>query len=175
MQPSAVDLSPLDDRLRLVEGRLKALGEIETPTVDFTPLQSRLDQLESLMQLLLARPSDVPAAKPAPSRHRRAGVSANLLTTAAFGKADDLERVVGIGPVLRKLLNKHGVYYFWQIADWSQADIREVDSLLDAFTGRIQRDQWVPQARRLAKEPTVAQRPEGFGDASNHDDPATHA
>ena len=90
---------------------------------------------------------------------RRPGDKANLLVEAAFGEEDDLEVINGIGPMLCELLNDIGVYYFWQIADWGPAEIEWVDQKLEHFKGRIERDDWVGQARVLAKSPTAAPRP----------------
>ncbi|MEE2922807.1 MAG: hypothetical protein VYC38_13675 [Pseudomonadota bacterium] len=84
---------------------------------------------------------------------------ANLLVEAAFGQEDDLERVNGIGPMLAELLNEIGVYYFWQIAEWGPDEIQWVDDKLEHFKGRILRDDWVGQAKLLAAQPDVAQRP----------------
>jgi NADH-quinone oxidoreductase subunit E len=67
------------------------------------------------------------------------------------GKADDLKLIWGVGPAFEKLLNKTGIWHFDQIASWSAADIKHVDALLKGFHGRISRDEWVKQAKKLAK------------------------
>ncbi len=90
---------------------------------------------------------------------RRPGDKANLLTRAAFGQADELERISGVGPMLHDLLTGIGVYYFWQIAEWGPDEIEWVDNMLDGFNGRIERDNWVGQARIFADEPETANRP----------------
>lgn len=67
------------------------------------------------------------------------------------GRADDLKEIVGIGPVLERLLNSIGVWHFDQIAAWKARDIALVDGKMEGFKGRITRDEWVKQARVLAK------------------------
>ena len=67
------------------------------------------------------------------------------------GKADDLKLIWGVGPAFEKLLNKVGVWHFDQVASWSAADIKHVDALLKGFHGRIARDEWVKQSKKLAK------------------------
>lgn len=67
------------------------------------------------------------------------------------GKSDDLKLIWGVGPAFEKLLNKTGIWHFDQIASWSVADIKHVDALLKGFQGRIARDEWVKQAKKLAK------------------------
>ncbi len=89
----------------------------------------------------------------------RPGDKANLLVEAAFGAEDDLEVINGIGPMLGELLNDIGVYYFWQVAEWGPAEIEWVDNKLEHFKGRIERDDWVGQAKELAKLPTSAKHP----------------
>jgi predicted flap endonuclease-1-like 5' DNA nuclease len=62
---------------------------------------------------------------------------------------DDLKLVVGIGPVLERMLHRLGVATYRQIARWSERDIDEIDAKLPEFPGRIRRDGWVTQAREL--------------------------
>lgn len=82
-----------------------------------------------------------------------------ILSAALYGKKDDLKKISGVGPKLENLLNKNGVFYFWQVSEWDSDDIRIIDERLDSFNGRIQRDNWVKQASRLRREPTAAQMP----------------
>lgn len=62
---------------------------------------------------------------------------------------DDLKLIVGIGPVLERMLHQMGVSTYRQIARWSERDIDEFDARLPEFPGRIRRDGWVTQAREL--------------------------
>jgi len=62
---------------------------------------------------------------------------------------DDLKLIVGIGPVLERMLHNLGIGTFRQIARWTERDIAEFDAKLPEFPGRIARDQWVTQARAL--------------------------
>lgn len=69
----------------------------------------------------------------------------------ARGKADDLKKISGVGPKLEQTLNKLGFWHFDQVAKWSKADIAIVDEQL-TFKGRIERDDWVKQAKALARK-----------------------
>ncbi len=62
---------------------------------------------------------------------------------------DDLKRVRGVGVLIEKKLNSLGVTTYEQIANWTNADIDRVSQILD-FKGRIERENWVEQARILA-------------------------
>ncbi len=64
---------------------------------------------------------------------------------------DDLKKIRGIGRVLERTLNELGVYEFAQIAGFTAQDVAWIDSHLAAFKGRIQRDDWVNQARQLRR------------------------
>jgi predicted flap endonuclease-1-like 5' DNA nuclease len=63
--------------------------------------------------------------------------------------ADDLTRMVGIGPKLSAGLAERGVTRFAQIAAWTAEDLAEVDGALQ-LKGRAVREAWVAQAKRLA-------------------------
>lgn len=67
------------------------------------------------------------------------------------GGADDLTRIIGIGPKLAKLCNSLGYYHFDQIASWTPSEVAWVDENLEGFKGRVTRDRWVEQAKALVK------------------------
>ncbi|PQA88740.1 50S ribosomal protein L21 [Hyphococcus luteus] len=71
-------------------------------------------------------------------------------TAAPSEGADDLKQLSGVGPVLEKKLHEAGVTSFAQIAGWTEKDIADMDEKL-AFHGRIEREGWVEQAKKLAK------------------------
>ncbi|MEP7064157.1 MAG: hypothetical protein ABI881_17350 [Betaproteobacteria bacterium] len=62
---------------------------------------------------------------------------------------DDLKLIVGVGPVLERMLQRLGIGSYRQIARWSEHDIDAFDARLPEFRGRIRRDGWVTQARSL--------------------------
>ena len=109
---------------------------------------------------------DPPQSEPEPPKvedaigdARKPDDRANLLVRPAFGAPDDLEDISGVGPMLHGLLTDIGVYYFWQIAEWGPAEVEWVDDMLDGFNGRIERDDWVGQAKELAAREDSAKRP----------------
>ena len=63
---------------------------------------------------------------------------------------DDLKLISGVGPKLEETLNGLGVFKFEQISKWKKAERDWVDNYLK-FKGRIERDDWVKQAKALAK------------------------
>lgn len=173
---STFDLGGLQDRLTAIEYGLSAVHHMlrnrgEAPRIE-TELRVRPEAVAAFEPRLVPRPAKVPPPPPPepPPRPprisdpirtaRREDDEANLLTHAAFGLGDDLEQIVGVGPMLTELLHEVGVFYFWQIAEWTPDDVDYVDGKLLHFRGRIERDDWVGQSRQLAALPTSAKRPE---------------
>jgi predicted flap endonuclease-1-like 5' DNA nuclease len=68
---------------------------------------------------------------------------------ASGDRVDDLKRIRGIGVLIEKRLNALGITSYEQVANWTKADIDSVSSQLD-FRGRIERENWIEQARILA-------------------------
>ena len=62
---------------------------------------------------------------------------------------DDLTRIKGVGLPIALELKKIGVTRFAQVAAWTDEDVAEVSRKL-GFTGRIERENWMAQARILA-------------------------
>ncbi|RFC68124.1 MULTISPECIES: NADH-quinone oxidoreductase subunit NuoE [Mesorhizobium] len=65
-------------------------------------------------------------------------------------KTDDLKLISGVGPKIEKTLHSIGIFTYAQVASWKKAERDWVDGYL-AFHGRIEREDWVKQAKALAK------------------------
>ena len=63
---------------------------------------------------------------------------------------DDLKMISGVGPKIEGILNSLGIWTFSQVAGWKKAERDWVDGYLK-FKGRIDRDDWVKQAKALSK------------------------
>jgi len=72
-----------------------------------------------------------------------------LLSGPRNGEKDNLTRIKGIGIKIDETLNGMGIYHFDQIASWTEEHALWVDSQT-AFPGRVQRENWVDQAKALA-------------------------
>jgi peptide/nickel transport system ATP-binding protein len=99
-----------------------------------------------------AKVANTPASKPAirKAAKKAAKPAGPQRLKKPQGKADDLKLISGVGPKLEQTLNKLGFWHFSQIASWKKSDISIVDDEL-SFKGRIERDDWVKQAKALAK------------------------
>lgn len=74
---------------------------------------------------------------------------------AAAGAPDNLRLIKGLGPKLNTTLIGLGITRYDQIAAWTADDIAKVDAHLGTFKGRIARDNWVEQAKYLARGDTA--------------------
>ena len=113
---------------------------------------SKAAQVDARAASVASKPVGRAAKKPAAKAE---GIS-NRLDAPRNGKADSLTRIKGIGPVNERKLNEHGIFHFDQIAAWKKADVEAAEAYL-AFDGRIAREDWIGQAKALAKE--VAAKP----------------
>lgn len=182
-----IDTAPLEQGLsnisaEILESRKRLTPESLQPVVDLAPVAERLDRMESLLtgnehrQLDQFDPIDEKLSHiqaqlsalnsmsmKSNSEPTRTGpsIGPKLLNRAEFGRKDKLQEITGIGPKLERTLNRLGVYYYWQIAAWDKRDIRAVDANLETFRGRIERDDWVRQAKRLRKGLHAAPQPAG--------------
>ena len=75
---------------------------------------------------------------------------------------------------MESVLNELDIFSWEQLAALNPADIAEVEAAINSFPGRIERDQWVSQARELvARFPDRSDRPssETFLNRSDDDTP----
>lgn len=91
------------------------------------------------------------AKKPAAKKPAAKKPAAKKPAAAAASAPDDLKLIKGVGKLNETRLNEEGITTFAQVAAWKKADIAAFDEKLN-FKGRIEREEWVPQAKALAKE-----------------------
>jgi predicted flap endonuclease-1-like 5' DNA nuclease len=149
--PAPVDLTPVTKNLGALEQRVNSLPRPEK--VDLEPIGQRLTAIEAELAGLGKRLAQRRPAEPASRDEPR------ILSAAIYGAKDDLKSISGVGPKLEGLLNQNGVFYFWQVAEWTKQDIDIIDERLDTFKGRIERDRWVSQAGQLKDQPGAAHLP----------------
>ncbi|MCF6231837.1 MAG: NADH-quinone oxidoreductase subunit NuoE [Rhodobacteraceae bacterium] len=111
-----------------------------------TPVKAKTTKPKQPKATKPTKPKATVTAKVSPADGQPAGLSA-----ARDSGADDLKMIKGVGPKLENLLNSMGYFHFDQIADWRANDVAWVDENLKGFKGRVSRDNWVDQARSLAR------------------------
>lgn len=81
----------------------------------------------------------------------------HLLDYSSFGKAtieekDNLQMISGIGPFIEERLHAIDIYSFKQISKFTAKDIEKINVAIEYFAGRIERDEWVAQAKELVQD-----------------------
>jgi NADH-quinone oxidoreductase subunit E len=119
----------------------------ESPSpLDEAAAQARAEAEAAHVQAALAT---VPAEATPEQKANAVGDRPLALEAPRGGRADELQRIKGVGPANEKRLHELGVYHFDQVAAWGRGEIRWVGTYL-SFPGRIDREQWVAQAAKLA-------------------------
>ena len=118
-----------------------AIREHEAAAKAAAPLRAELGTLRSVRSQAYQDTTE-----PGPEAARRA---ASMRKVVRGSQPDDLKRIRGIGLQIEKKLNSLGVRSYEDIANWTSEDIERISQSLD-FKGRIQRENWVEQARILS-------------------------
>ncbi|MDF1607724.1 hypothetical protein PZ897_06005 [Hoeflea sp. YIM 152468] len=130
-------------------GKKTSAGTISTPAVASKPADSKPHRAKAAVTAASKSKIGTPAsgevatAKPAAARAPKA-------KPAAAVTRDNLKQIKGVGPQIEAKLNAAGITSFAQIAAWSKKQQAEFAEQL-SFSGRIEREDWVSQAKILAK------------------------
>ena len=139
-----------EERARLVRSLVDENARLRIALADAAATESHLAALAEDRRRLFAT---LAAARGETARYRAIVIDLedNALPPLLTGTSapDDLKLIVGIGPVLERMLQQMGITTYRQIARWSERDIDDYDAKLAEFPGRIRRDGWVTQARSL--------------------------
>lgn len=84
-------------------------------------------------------------------RDRADKINFDRIEIAEAGRRDDLKRIENIGIFTEKKLNALGIRTFNQIANLNERDQHVVNQAIELSSGRIARDGWVEQAKRLVE------------------------
>ncbi|MCB0640260.1 MAG: hypothetical protein KDC44_01410 [Phaeodactylibacter sp.] len=171
---SAVDAGQMADLQTTLDDTMKRLSQLEER---MTVIDAENDELKSeLGALKVAKPvSAIPEAVPSstpeidpvldlsidPNIHPPLNevdqaqqiveeAIGNRIPRATAADKDDLKLIDGIGPFIEKKLNQIGLYTYEQIASLDDSLVDFVTTAIEFFPGRIERDDWVGQAARLA-------------------------
>lgn len=82
---------------------------------------------------------------------RKSLLDYNSFGTADESEKDDLKMISGIGPFIEERLHALDIFTFRQISKFSPDDIDTINDAIEYFSGRIERDEWVAQARELVQ------------------------
>ena len=147
---SSASLQDEDAAMRAIEGgwsRVRARALPDVP--EFTDLGAAVAAAQSAVEQVLAQAGiddtiSQPETKP------------SGLSRPRLGARDDLKRINGLGELDESSLNNLGIFHFDQIAQWSETEVHWVENHV-FVRGRVGREDWQQQARRLSSETTLRQ------------------
>lgn len=130
-----------------------ALAAIITqPHVPLEGLKApEVGEIPTLPEIPLPTDAAQPKAEVRPEFHPHLG----LIYKDRPAQVDDLTALKGVARPLEQRLHVLGVYTYEQIAGWTKDQVREFSARL-AFKDRIEREQWVGQARDLLAKKSAA-------------------
>ena len=169
------DLDGANNRVGELEAELAAAGaagaEVGQLRVSLTEKDRRIEALENAarnaassddlaeakrtIKAREARIAELEASIPPETRYYNAWKAGawhsgkTKLGTPGIDHSDDLKVISGIGPQMEGLLNGFGIKSWEQLADLTKDEVATVDGALEEFPGRIERDEWVPQAKAI--------------------------
>ena len=134
------------------------LEDTVNEAIEFFPGRVKRDQWVAQAKILLGEDVklDEKALKQA-EELARVAAKAESIDFATIGLAsasdkDDLQTLKGIGPFIEEKLNALGIFKFEQIAKMTSEIEEEVNIAIEFFPGRVKRDEWVKQAKKLSKK-----------------------
>jgi hypothetical protein len=80
------------------------------------------------------------------------GLKRGFAAAATITASDVLQKITGVGPFIENKLNALGIYTFEQVGNMTSEIEEKVNIAIEFFPGRIKRDKWADQARKLDKE-----------------------
>jgi predicted flap endonuclease-1-like 5' DNA nuclease len=155
---AANDRAGLQARVRAAEREAAALQErLNEGERARESLVARLAETESALVASRAERAATPAQTAPPSapepRPAVAAVAEGTRPPAALAGEgyDDLQQIKGIGPRIAATLAELGIGRFEQIAAWTPDHVAWINAHL-RFKGRVEREDWITQARNLAAQ-----------------------
>ena len=80
------------------------------------------------------------------------GIKRVFAAAAIVTARDDLQTIKGIGPFIEDKLHALGIFTFNQVGNMTSELEETVNVAIEFFPGRVKRDEWAKQARKLAKK-----------------------
>jgi predicted flap endonuclease-1-like 5' DNA nuclease len=129
---TARDIELIDDAILYFSGRI-----------------GRDEWVAQARELVLSEEKRMELLKQIKSRKNR--IYYDRIGNARKEEADDLTIISGIGGWIKEKLNVLDIYTFQQISNFTEEDVQLVTEAIEYFPGRIERDEWILQARELVR------------------------
>ena len=91
--------------------------------------------------------------KTVPADSLNNGLNFNRIGIGSEENKNNLQLIKGVGSSIEEKLNSIGIYNFEQISNFNNVDTTKITELIKFFPGRIERDDWVSQAKELLNKP----------------------
>lgn len=84
-------------------------------------------------------------------KEERLNIIKSAMGQGSADNKDDLKLISGVGPKYEETLNGIGIFTFEQVSKMTPEAIKAVEEITNYFPGRIERDNWIGQAKKLMK------------------------
>jgi predicted flap endonuclease-1-like 5' DNA nuclease len=126
--------------------------DIETINDAIEYFSGRIERDEWVAQAIeLVRRDDIRMELFKRISERKTHIYYDRIGIARKEEADDLTIISGIGGWINEKLNVLDIYTFRQISNFTKEDIVAVTEAIEYFPGRIERDEWILQAKELVR------------------------
>ncbi|MCO4817984.1 MAG: DUF3341 domain-containing protein [Bacteroidetes bacterium] len=157
-----IDPRQTDDRLFLAvepsELSKMSRSELDSFLTENGAIEIRERNLDGSDAVETAAPAKPKAkAKAAPKseelseeqKTEKLGLLKSIVGEGSIDQKDDLKEISGVGPVYEEKLNSIGIFTFEQVSKLTPESIKAIEELTKYFPGKIEREDWVSQAKNL--------------------------
>lgn len=96
-----------------------------------------------------SEPEKAPEPTPEPVKEEAPSDDFKAYKPGAKDEPDDLEEIIGVGPVAKKVLVELGYNTFKKVSEIEFHDMKKISAVLDNARNRIEKEKWREQARVL--------------------------
>ena len=144
-------LIKIGDILETGAGKSKVMAAVGTGSVSAAAVAAITGKsADEAAKPAKAKKAAAPNAEAKAEKPKAEKKAAPKKAAAKKSDGDDLSEISGVGPVIVGKLHAEGITTFAQIAAWTDADVEAIEEKL-SFKGRVGREDWIAQAKDLAK------------------------
>jgi molybdopterin-containing oxidoreductase family membrane subunit len=137
--------------LNEVKSILRSSGESFKDGTAHSPAYSLADQ-DKASDVAVHEVEDIQVEETHTSTEETTNALKKLISVVGESSADnkdDLKQINGLGPVMESKLNEIGIYSFEQISKMTSSEYVLLSEIIDAKTGKAEKDDWAGQAKEL--------------------------
>ncbi|MCP4437631.1 MAG: hypothetical protein GY810_01675 [Aureispira sp.] len=123
--------------------------DLVTEIIGFFVGRMQRDDWKGQAQALMPKPAPKPKKEPKKAKPAK---KAKAKSSEKAGGDDDLTKIKGIGPATAKKLKGVGITSYKQLANLKAKDAEIIAESINFSVSRIEKDEWIKQAKKLLKE-----------------------